>query len=396
MRVALTVDRDVIRAIGVRGTRVRWTAEAAVSSPDDLGRGLGELLPRLPRSRWIRPSLLVGIGPWASQVKRLERLPSLANSKLYAALVAENAGRFFLRNGAPVVTGAVVRDPDGALWAAAFDEPVVEAVVAAARASRFRIRTIVPTVAALGHLVGNGVLVYGDGATRWRARYAARHLVELARAPEPSMPLDAPDVALAPPPGLAENGARFAMAYALASADLGVLPGVNLRRHRSFAARVPTWRAGVAVAAILIAACAALVAPILAARRSERAARAALAAMQADGREIANQVRELTQFTTALEDVGRFSAAVQPVSRLIAEAERALPQNAAVVTLRVDSATVALVLLAPRAVQALTALDHVPGAVNPQILGPLTHEAVAGQELERVTIRFRYQPWTPP
>ncbi|MGH7719649.1 MAG: hypothetical protein ACREON_12500, partial [Gemmatimonadaceae bacterium] len=74
---------------------------------------------------------------------------------------------------------------------------------------------------------------------------------------------------------------------------------------------------------------------------------------------------------------------------LMADLTRALPEGSALVAFRSDSAAGSIVALAPRAAAVLTAMEHVPGVVGPEIFGPVTREVVKEKELERVTVRFR-------
>jgi hypothetical protein len=82
----------------------------------------------------------------------------------------------------------------------------------------------------------------------------------------------------------------------------------------------------------------------------------------------------------------------------------ALPANAAIVSLRMDSAAVTLSALANHATEVVRGIQDMPGASNVEIIGPITFEnapagidatgsqSVSGAGLERVTLRFRLAP----
>ena len=91
----------------------------------------------------------------------------------------------------------------------------------------------------------------------------------------------------------------------------------------------------------------------------------------------------------ALAQVATFDASRRSVTLILAQLERALPENAALVTVRLDTAGGTMVILAPRAAAALAALDSVPAVVAPVIIGPVTKEMAGTRELERATIQFR-------
>ena len=92
--------------------------------------------------------------------------------------------------------------------------------------------------------------------------------------------------------------------------------------------------------------------------------------------------------SAALEEVAAFDRDRQPVTLLLEDLAHALPAGSALVTVRVDSAGGTLVALAPRAAALLERLEHVPFVSTPTFVGPVTREAAANAEVERVAIRF--------
>lgn len=140
----LRIGRDTVRAdLSSRG-RILWSAEAGHAGPVDLVEVLTRLTAELPASR--KPSRVsVELDPPLVQIRTLGDLPPVRDSAL-AALVANQAARFFRRNGTSLVTDAVWLSRRGAgprvAEAAAIEEPWVDAIVSAARQAGFRLTAI--------------------------------------------------------------------------------------------------------------------------------------------------------------------------------------------------------------------------------------------------------------
>jgi hypothetical protein len=113
---------------------VSWQGTLKYESADGLRTVLGELLAgeALPE----RPALLdARIDKPLAQVRSLSDLPPVSPARL-RALVSTGSGRFFRRNGTPLVTDAVWQGGDGAgqfALAAAVEETWVDAIGEAAR-----------------------------------------------------------------------------------------------------------------------------------------------------------------------------------------------------------------------------------------------------------------------
>lgn len=164
--MGIGVAADRVRAVGVAGDTVRWAVELERSEGEALAETLAALLARCPARRWPRARVAVAVGPSAVQVKRLTGLPPLQDRAALASLVREGAGRFFLRNGTPLLTTDVSLVETGTAWAAAFESPVVEQVERACREAALRLRVIAPTAVALGRAVNGAEVVWEDGDVR--------------------------------------------------------------------------------------------------------------------------------------------------------------------------------------------------------------------------------------
>ena len=128
-----------------RGARVLWAGEAGFTSPADLRDAVAQLAsePTLP----ARPGALrVELELPLAQVRTLHDLPPVRRKHL-EALVATQAGRFFRKNGKPLVTAAAWPSRQrrgGTAVAAAVEEPWVQAILDGAEAGGVLVETIGP------------------------------------------------------------------------------------------------------------------------------------------------------------------------------------------------------------------------------------------------------------
>jgi Tfp pilus assembly protein PilN len=140
------VEATRVRAEAVRRGQVVWAGEAEHDGPGDLAEVIAQLAaePRLPpHVSGVRVEML----PPIVQLRTLEGLPPVRAAVL-PKLVANQAGRFFRRNGTPLITDATwVRAARGApkiARAAAVEEPWVEAILEGARSAGLAVETLSP------------------------------------------------------------------------------------------------------------------------------------------------------------------------------------------------------------------------------------------------------------
>lgn len=128
-----------------REDTVSWSGEIAFAGADELRDTLtallvGGVLPERPGA------LEVELERSLAQVRTLSALPPVSAAQL-KSLVATQSGRFFRRNGKPLVTDAVwgtgARESRVVL-AAAVEEPWVDAVAEAARAGGVPLQSVCP------------------------------------------------------------------------------------------------------------------------------------------------------------------------------------------------------------------------------------------------------------
>jgi hypothetical protein len=324
------------------------------------------------------------------QVKRVTGLPPLTDPAALAAVVRESAGRFFLKNGVPLVTSTGRTIGPGTVWAAAFEAPVVRAIERACRTARLRLGAIVPTIVVLDRALTGEHLGWIDGPVCAERTVAEDGRLGWYRRPavEPSTPLGGTPVA-----ALEALGARahaFADAYAATciarEEPLALRPGAIAIGPAPAPSRVRLLLAG---GMCLFALVTALVGPGLLATHATHRAAHRLAVLRPAAQQALTTQRELMQVTSALHAVAEFTRTRRSTTFLLRDLAHLLPDGSALTALTVDSTSGTLVALAPHAAHIIDALERVPGLASPEIVGPVTTEMAGARQLERVTIRFR-------
>jgi hypothetical protein len=170
----LTVGAAAVRAEARRAGVAVWAGEAMYESPDDLAEVIARLA-AAPPERCRRLRVLLERPP--AQTRTLTNLPPVRDREL-AALVAHQAGRFFRRNGSPLVTDAAwVGNRNGRVThAAAVEEPVVLAITTGAAQAGLVLETITPA----GVSPQLQLLPAAERAVRIRAR--RRRVIQLGAA----------------------------------------------------------------------------------------------------------------------------------------------------------------------------------------------------------------------
>jgi hypothetical protein len=138
----LRVGESSVHAEATRAGAVVWAGDAAYESPDDLAEVIAGLA-AAPAERCRRVWVTLERPP--AQTRTLQDLPPVRDREL-AALVANQAWRFFRCNGATLITDATwVANGNGRVThAAAVEEPVVLAIVAGAREAGIVVERITP------------------------------------------------------------------------------------------------------------------------------------------------------------------------------------------------------------------------------------------------------------
>jgi hypothetical protein len=170
----LVVGTAIVRAEARRGGVAVWAGEAAYETLADLTEVVARLA-AVPAERCRRLRVTIERPP--AQTRTLSNLPPVRDREL-ASLVATQAGRFFRRNGATLVTDAVwVTNGTGRVThAAAVEEPLLVAIVAGADQAGLIVESIGPD----GPSPQLQLLPAAEHGVRLRAR--RRALIRLAAA----------------------------------------------------------------------------------------------------------------------------------------------------------------------------------------------------------------------
>jgi hypothetical protein len=145
LALRVRIGRGTLRAERLRRGAVVWAAEAGYGGPDEVEAAMVELLAE-EGGRGAR-RILVELDPPVVQVRTLTGLPPVRGRQL-GALLAHQAGRFFRKNGHPLVTDIVwAGRRGGAAYAAAVDSALVEAVLRGAAQAGGIVEAVVPATA---------------------------------------------------------------------------------------------------------------------------------------------------------------------------------------------------------------------------------------------------------
>lgn len=385
--IGIAIASDAVRAVAVRNGAVQWASQTDRMDESDLAADLALLLKDAPLSRLARVRVVAVVGPAGAQTKRLTGLPALDDAEALSRIVRESAGRFFLRNGIPIVTTGVRIDGNGA-WVAAFERPVVDAIENVCAQRKLRLALIAPTLIVLPLSTARREISWYDGKLCASATYAADGRLMAASRSGDCGGVDefpAPVAALAT---LGSGAWRFADAYGAAVASEH--EPIAWRARSEGRKRGPLTCAGkVAAIGALLAGVGALALPAagdaLAARKfSAQAAQLAprtRRAMVARG--------ELAHMSRALAEISAFAAGRHSSVLLLQAIAHALPDAAALASIHVDTVAGTMVIVAPRIAAALAALDSVQVISALEIVGPVTKEIAGGKELERASVHFR-------
>jgi hypothetical protein len=354
-RIGLGVSPDSVCAVVARGQDVEWSG-VDITDAGGLDTALARLLSKLPIGSWPKPLVHAGVGGDYTYVKTIHALPLVRDARALGRIIAASPSRFFLLSpGTATVTGVRVLD-DGVVRAAVVSNDVIAVIQDACAAKGLKLARVVPSEIALSSLAEEGRLdpcALGIGAT-----FVNRH--------EP--------IVIRPRRWEASRGAIGAGRIALA--------------------------AGVAVTAIA----GAMTLPTFAARRHASIAQREIASLAPARARTLTAERSLTETAWMLAAVSEFERGRTSVTWLLHQLVNALPGNAAIVSLRADSAAVTISALASRATDVVRGIQDMPGASKVEVIGAITYEGAASDgnagvnpntiatDLERVTIRFRLAP----
>src|ERR1041385_3681534 len=388
-RIGLALARDAVRAVALPRHQIVWAAEAPLEPGATLASVIESLLAAAPVRRFPRPIVSAAVGPHASQVRLVTGLPDGQDAQTLAAIIRENASLFFLKNGVPLITTDVRPADAGVALAAAIDEPYVAAVRDAC-AGRWRLSCIAPTPIALVRAFEDRSFSWMDGTVVVEVTRSddAIESVRTRRwcATEPVASPPHPVPALA---SFGESALRYADAYG--AAVMETPPALGLDALATGAWTPSEARRRLLLPGLVIAlGIASFALSPLAAARAAGGARARLAAVRDDQKQtVLSTLNQLDRVSAILEDTRQFAESRSPITLLLGELARVLPERSVLASLELGDEQGQLVALSSNAAAVLAAVQRLPGARSVELVGAVQREAVAGSEAQRVTVRWR-------
>jgi hypothetical protein len=354
-RIGIGVARDSVCAVVARGLEVEWSA-IDFTGDRGLDAALTRLLSKLPKESWPKSRVHAGVAGDYAYIKTINSLPPMRDPRALGRIVAASPSRFFVvPPGSATVTGVRVLD-DGVVRAAIVNNDVIALIQDACTASGLRLVRVVPGEIALSSLA------------------------EEER-------LDPCALAL---------GAIFV--------DSREPIVIRPRRWEMGGRTIGAARIALAASVALTAVTGAMTLPTLATKRRASVAQREIVSLAPARARMLTAERNLSEAAGMLTAVSEFESGRTSVTWLLHQLVNALPSNAAIVSLKADSAAVTLSVLAIRATDVVRGIQDMPGASNVEVIGAITYEGAAGDVkvavgssttaagLQRVTIRFRLAP----
>jgi hypothetical protein len=405
--LGLAVSHDAVRAVVLERGRVVWACETVIEE-EQLTGALRDLVTEARRTHGARGAVAVAVGPTRAQLRHLHGLPAVRDASTLAAIVQQNAGRYFRQNGVPMITTPVADRTGDTGWAGAIESTVLDAIAEVGRELRVTSISVAPVAALLGHAAPDSALAWRDGDVAMELRYAGNRLAESRSVPAALLVRAHGDGATFAPElrELGDDALRYADAYAAARGGgantLAVHPAGEQRRRD---ARRLTAAGSVFVVALVFAA----IAPTLAAMRVQRVASTRLARLSSATAPAQLVERAVADSARLLARLVAFHRTAASRTLLLATLSCAIEEPAMLLSLRLESSGGTLTALAPTAADLLSMLEEVPEIASPVIVGSVTPESrpsaaptmpmppgaaappSAERSLERVTVRFQWR-----
>lgn len=347
-RLGIAIGEEEVRAVLVGRNGPAWSSGCQINDGDAIA-AVTTVLDGLPGcSR--RTRVVASLPGRASQLRLLRDLPPVADDRIARAFMAQNARRYFLKNGIPLATSGIAWIDATEGWSSAFELPLISAVGSVCLAKGLRLAAVVhaTTAAAAAADLGAATAAAGGDESQggpFAEAYGAAHIaLDHPLAHRPSRGKDDRD------------GRRLSVAAAVAASAIALAV------------------AGPGVAGLFI----------------EGRARADLASMAGDRAAISVEEQRLERLDRELRAVLQFASAARSYPSFLAELTSGLPKQDFISSLRCDSAGGTAVLLAARASDAISAVEGLASVAAADVVGPITRETIQGEPRERVTVHFTW------
>lgn len=328
MRIVMIVEVSNVSCLRVVRGRVRSRVALARSDESVIASDIRAVLGGVAKSRAMRrgPRVDVVLGRGYAQVRRIEGLPNLDLNEL-TAIARDNPFAFYLRTAARLVVSDVVRAPDDQLWAAAYDDAMIEQIAGGLKHAGFRIGRISPLL----------------------------------------MPEAAPSVFQAGP----ANGFRGPLSLRYDR------PSAATRRFRRIAAGV----------AMLATSAAAYVAPGAHAWLIMK--RTANPTNEHVSTTASTRLPGASQSVALLDELDRLEARRSRAAKFLATLSQSLPSSASIRSIRIDSSEASISIIAPHIGDVLDSINARHLLADARLVGGLTRTSTPDSARSLATIRGR-------
>jgi hypothetical protein len=390
VRIGLGIAADTVRALLIRRGSVVWTAEAALNETATIQDAITSVLSTIPIRRSARPMLSAAVWGTRAQARVVTGLPNLVDPTMLAAVIRENIGSFFLKNGVPLVAAGVRVKAPGTVLAAVVDRPVVDAIQQICRHRGWRLGSIAPTPVVLPLALTGDSILWIDGPIR--------SLITSSGGVIESIKTEWSRVAEATPAGQPVDGLAtlqvdahtYADAYgaallsqneplAISDTTIGLEHGVGA--HRKLLA--PAVLLACSILLLVLSPMAAVVSRVRADFQIE-------ALHESRWNDVTGAFNQLHRVTTMLEELSAFASSKPNLSALLADIAQALPQNAVVTELEIHDGQGRILALSPEPSTIVAALGNVAGLDSLQVSREVT-VALTDRVETGVEITFRLQ-----
>jgi hypothetical protein len=359
-RLGVFVGRTDVAVVVIERGKTIWTAavplgsDPQITGPAHIASTLGSMLDRVPRYGWRAPRVDIALDqPWA-RIKLVKGVPSVGRKLELLSMLRLNTARFVASSRPVIITGANEIAP-GEVQIGVADLRVVEAITHEIANRNLRVGRFVPAASFESVRLSSDAAPEGSDEREILLRQSIAARVTLA--PE--------------------------------SSQLGLLPKDNPAIVMPDASRGRIVLAGTALAATVLIYFGGQLHSERASLIRDRAYVRGIAALSDSGMQ---EKAELGSLNHDLANAARFSRHRVSMTALLGAITQALPAEAVITTIRVDTANVDIVTLSPRTAAVVGALSDVASVTAPTIIGPVSRETVGPAELERATIRMRLAP----
>lgn len=338
--IGVAADRETLQCVLTSSGIVLWSRVVPITS--DLATALDTALAHLPPAG-RRARVTVAVDARWAQLRLLRELPR-AKDRLVRQAIMGSSARYFLGKGVPLVTTMVQWTGDAEGWCAAFEQPIVEQLVARCEAAGVTLEAVVPLAVVAASA--------GDAPSGCAAAVAAAAVTR-----------------------------REPLAFR------------PVRRQR----RASTREFAFAAAAALLSSTLLIAAPGMAGARAALNARSELAVLEQsnDRARVLAEERELAQLQSRALVLSTFGAGARSLTAFVSQIAAAMPKSSFLVTLRTDSAGGSAIAIGARPEDVIRAIQLASGIAAVDVAGPITREDVLGQPRQRLTIRFSWAASVP-